>query len=82
MSDALDGQVCEVIASVLNIPAAGLNGRSRPSDPASWDSLGHLNIVLSLEQEFDVSFGPEDAEAMSDIDAIVALLRKRLAEKR
>ncbi|KAA6330059.1 Acyl carrier protein [termite gut metagenome] len=36
-----------------------------------WDSLRHLNLVIELEEEFNVSFEPEDIAEMKDIDSII-----------
>ncbi len=30
------------------------------SDLAAWDSLAHLNLILALEEEFEVEIPPED----------------------
>jgi acyl carrier protein len=35
-----------------------------------WDSMRHLQLVIELETEFDVSFEPEDISEMISIDAI------------
>ena len=37
---------------------------------AEWDSMHHLQLVVALETEFDVSFEPEDIGSMKSLDEI------------
>ena len=42
-----------------------------------WDSMNHLNLIVELEEEFDVSFEPEEIACMKDIDTINAILKTK-----
>jgi len=35
-----------------------------------WDSMHHLQLVLGLEMEFDISLEPEDIALMKSLDDI------------
>jgi len=35
-----------------------------------WDSMNHLNLVVELEEEFNVSFEPEEIAEMKSLDKI------------
>lgn len=43
-----------------------------------WDSLAHLNLIVELETEFDVSFEPEEIGEMTSFESIVSQLEKKL----
>ena len=43
-----------------------------------WDSLNHLNLVVELEDEFGVSFEPEDIAEMKSLEAIEMKLKALL----
>lgn len=43
-----------------------------------WDSLNHLNLVVELEDEFGVSFEPEDIAEMKSLEGIEMKLKKML----
>ncbi len=47
---------------------------------AAWDSLGHLNLILALEAEFNVSFSPEDVINMRSLGLIRDGLRAQGAQ--
>ena len=42
-----------------------------------WDSLNHLNLILEIEMEFDVSFDPEEIAEIKSASIILSLLKKR-----
>lgn len=42
---------------------------------AGWDSLNHLNLVISLEELFGISFTTEEVIQMTSVKAIIETLR-------
>lgn len=44
----------EVMAGVFNISAESITADASPDTIENWDSLRHMNLILALEQEFDV----------------------------
>lgn len=45
---------------------------------AAWDSLAHLNLILALEEEFEVDIPPEDFPKLhSDLQTIQEYLEAR-----
>ena len=40
-----------------------------------WDSLAHVQLILALESEFDVTLTTEQAADMTSIPAILQVLR-------
>ena len=43
-----------------------------------WDSVGHIQLVAAIEEEFGVSLGPDDVFAMSDYQAVCEVVDGRL----
>ena len=56
----------------------------KPIDPAQtamgieplWDSMKHIEIVMTIEEEFGVSFEPSVIPTLTSYAAIVAKLRE------
>ena len=48
------------------------------SNFVKWDSLNHLNLVVELEDEFGVSFEPEDIAEMKSLEGIETKLTNLL----
>ena len=43
-----------------------------------WDSMGHLNLVVELESEFDLSLEPEEISEIKNFDDIIRVLKSKL----
>ncbi len=43
-----------------------------------WDSLAHLNLVISLEEEFKISISPEETSSMTSFESTLALVLEKL----
>jgi acyl carrier protein len=80
VSDSLLQGVRDVAASTFNVPVESLSETSGPGHPEEWDSMGQLNLILALEQEYGIEIPPEITESMTDVRTIVTLLRP-LVEK-
>jgi len=67
-------QVIEVVADTLNVPAESLHESSSAKDLPAWDSLAHVNLMIALEQTFDIQLEVEDFPTLTSIAAIEAYL--------
>ena len=43
-----------------------------------WDSLHHLNLIVALEDEFDIEFEPEEIAEMKSFSAIKKTIESKL----
>lgn len=41
-----------------------------------WDSLKHIEIVMTLEEEFDISFAPEDIPQLKSLSKIIEKVKE------
>jgi acyl carrier protein len=79
MSAPLFERVRSIAADVLEVPATKISADSSPETIETWDSVHHLNLVLALEQEFNLQFEPEEIDQMKDIQHILEILGSKVA---
>ena len=79
MTAPLLDRVRGIAADVLEVPAAKVGPDSSPETIDTWDSVHHLNLVLALEQEFNLQFEPEEIDQMKDIQHILDILGSKVA---
>ena len=68
----------EILSAVLEIPQDDISSDLTAENVESWDSLKHLNIVLTVEQEFGVAFTDEDILNMLSVQGIMDQIEFRL----
>jgi acyl carrier protein len=71
----MEDTVREILGDVLGIGKAAVNERTSPQSVPGWDSLKHIEIVTSLEEEFDIVISIEDIESMMSFPDVVAKLK-------
>lgn len=74
----MEERIRQIAASVLRVSPARLDPAASPDTIGTWDSLQHLNLVLALEETFDLRFTVEDVGRMRNLGEVVRLVRSRL----
>jgi|TARA_B100001094_G_scaffold331702_1_gene400971 acyl carrier protein len=76
MKKVTEDNVLEAITQVLKLKNGELQKTSALGDFDSWDSLGHLDILSTLDQLFDGQLGSVNEMASADsVDKIIDALR-------
>ena len=65
-----------VIATTLKVTPEKITRETSDNDLASWDSLAHVNLMMSLEQTFDLFLEVEDFPRLTSVSAILEYLRR------
>ncbi len=68
-----------VFAEVLGVERSAVSPDTVQSDLPEWDSVGHLNLMLGLEERFGVSFDVDDLTRLTSVEAILAYLSRACA---
>ena len=71
-----DGRLRQTVGEVLGVNPYLLSDESSPSTISSWDSLGHLNLVIALEQEFEINLSADEVLAMRNLGSIRHILHR------
>ena len=82
MNNNIRNRVINVMGAVLGIPNAQINEHTSPELIDSWDSLKHVNLVVALEEEFDILFTDENIIELISMELIIAVLNEKFLAKR
>ena len=77
MRDDCIDQVRQIVADIFTVPLDSVTADSSPQSIESWDSMAHLNLVLSLEQAFGVNITPDEIAEMISVSAIVERVQQQ-----
>ena len=75
MTTSVVDTVLTIASDVLGVPADQITLDTTPQSAANWDSVQHLNLVLAVEQAFDLTFEPEELDQMKSLRDVVALVQ-------
>lgn len=71
-------KVIEIIAGILEVQPSEITLESTIGDFPTWDSLGQLNILQSVQDEFEVEFEPEEMMDIEDVNDIIKAVESKL----
>ena len=73
-------RIKKVLSEVLDLELSEVNDEFSQKTCGKWDSLNHLNIVIAFEEEFDMSFEPEEISIMTNFKKIKEIIKRKRNE--
>jgi acyl carrier protein len=70
-------QIETLVAEVLQVPVASITDDLAMTETDAWDSLRHMELVVSLEDTFRIELTSDEIVAMESVRAIKRVLRAR-----
>lgn len=77
MNESTTSEVINILSDLFFVDPEELSIDSSPDTVDAWDSLQHLNLVLDVEQKFNISLSPVEIEAMVSVRDIVEIVNKK-----
>jgi acyl carrier protein len=72
-------QIRNAFQTALHVDPSMITMETEPSDVPAWDSMGHVTLATSLEQEFGVNFDVDDLMEMENVREICRIVQVKLA---
>ena len=70
----MENRIKKIMSVVFEVPDKEINDKSSPETIETWDSLKHMNLVVALEEEFDIEFNDEEILMLDSFINIKKLL--------
>jgi acyl carrier protein len=75
----MEARIRAIMSSVFGVESHRINDDTSPETLEVWDSLKHMNLVLALEEEFQIQFDEEDIMNMLNFKLIKFLVNERIS---
>ncbi len=70
----------KVFQEVFDNPEIEIFDEMTSSDVVGWDSFSHINLITSLEIEFDIEFTQQEAFGFKTVGELKDAISKKAAE--
>lgn len=74
----IDARLQEFAREAFRDDSLVLTDSMKPFEVAGWDSLGHVNFMLSIEIEFGLEFSAEEFVRFENIGELKRMLSEKL----
>jgi len=77
MPDTFDveSRVRTVIAKLFHLSPEQAQGDLRMGSPPEWDSIGHMELLVAVENEFGIRFPAHRIAALVTVESIAEAVR-------
>lgn len=77
MPEILD-RLQPIFCDVFDDQGLTITRQSNASNVEGWDSLAHINLIASIEQELHVRFALGELQDLKDVGDMVDLIERKL----
>jgi acyl carrier protein len=71
----------KVFRDIFDDPTISLKDETTAQDIEGWDSLRHIDLIMQLEEEFQLRFTVDDIIGLKNVGEMIAMLERKLAAK-
>ena len=75
MADDIESKVKEIIVENLGVDAASVNPQASFVNDLGADSLDTVELVMALEEEFDIEIPDEEAEKIQSVGQAIDYIK-------
>ena len=76
-TSAITSQVQTLLAEAIQVPVELVTPELAFGDLPQWDSLGHMEVMMRLEEQFGVAIDADTIAALISVPEICAYLEKQ-----
>ena len=71
-------KIKKIISETFQIKESSITSQTNMQDIDSWDSLTHMELIESLEDEFSIEFTADEIMAMTDVEKIEKVVGEKV----
>jgi len=75
----MEDRIKKVMAAVFAVSEGEISDDSSPDNLENWDSLRHMNLVVALEEEFNLEFDNDEAVDLMNYTLIKTIISEKLS---
>jgi acyl carrier protein len=79
--DNLLPEVQEIFRDVFDRPGLVITRESSAATVDDWDSLTHINLIMSIERKYKIKFALGELKELENVGDLLDLTRKKLDSK-
>ena len=74
--DEIKTRARAALAKALKVAPETISDNASQMDLTAWDSVRHMNVVLAVENDFDIEFGDDEFPKLTSLPSLVAAIEK------
>lgn len=80
MKHRQQASLISMIADRFNVPVSAITGKINFGQELNLDSIDSLDLIMSLEDTYDISISDDDAATLKTVNDVINLIDKKKAK--
>jgi acyl carrier protein len=72
----MEQKIIEIIARILKVDTSEVELDTAIGDLDEWDSLHHIQIIVEIENTYNIKFNHVDLAELEDVSDLIALAER------
>jgi|APSaa5957512535_1039671.scaffolds.fasta_scaffold688882_1 acyl carrier protein len=78
MEIKIESRVKYIMSNVFGVPENEINTESSPNTIETWDSMKQIDLVISLEEEFEIELSNEQIVKVLDYKSLLEVIKEEI----
>jgi len=74
----MEEKLKKIMSDIFGIELNEISENSSPDNIQKWDSLGHLNLITSIEEEFGITIDEDQMIQMLNFKLVLVVIKECL----
>ncbi len=74
----MENKVLQIMSKSLNVNISDLSNQTSKKDLAQWDSMTHLNLIVDIETELNITFDNDEIISIIDFNSLMKIIINKL----
>ena len=71
-------RLVKIFVEVFEVKEVAITDETKQSDIENWDSIGHLRLIMAVEEEFGVKFLTKEMQEINSVRMLIKLIESKL----
>ena len=81
MENNIENRIKNVMAAVFELTVDKINDNASPDTIESWDSLKHMNLIIALEEEFNIAIPDDEVGNMLTFGLVLLIVNEAISKR-
>jgi len=73
----LEQNIIALLSDLTGIELSDLDNKASVETLEAWDSIAHINLILSIEDQYHITIDPELAADLTSVEMLTKFLAKQ-----
>jgi acyl carrier protein len=74
----MENRIKEILALICELELDQMTEDASQKTIEKWDSLNHMNLIVSIENEFDIVFEDDEILSLTSLAALIDSVKAKL----